>query len=74
MYLQGEQLENDIVGPLAWRDVDLSTAESISEIFDATLPTTVSIKYVELAKCLIFFFLVIVYIQSILLWMLMKEN
>ncbi|KAK9923854.1 hypothetical protein M0R45_032252 [Rubus argutus] len=44
VYLQGEQLENDVVGPLAWRDVDLLTAESISEIFDATLPTTVYLE------------------------------
>ena len=55
VYLQGEQLENDVVGPLAWRDVDLSTAESISEIFDATLPTTVSIKYVRTRKMFNFF-------------------
>lgn len=44
VYLQGEQLENDEVGPLVWRDAYLSTAESMSDIFDATLPTTVSIK------------------------------
>ncbi|XP_024157944.1 uncharacterized protein LOC112165601 [Rosa chinensis] len=33
VYLQGEQLENDEVGSFAWRDADLPTAESISDIF-----------------------------------------
>ncbi|KAM5580888.1 hypothetical protein ABKV19_010214 [Rosa sericea] len=44
VYLQGEQLENDEVSSLAWRDTDLSTAESISDIFDAILPTTVYLE------------------------------
>ncbi|XP_061991192.1 uncharacterized protein LOC133709459 [Rosa rugosa] len=33
VYLQGEQLENDEVGSCVWRDADLPTAESISNIF-----------------------------------------
>lgn len=43
VYLQGEQLENNEIGSPVWEDVDLSTAEAISEIFGATLPTTVCI-------------------------------
>ena len=42
VYLQGEQLENDEVGPLSWGDVDLSNPEAVSELFGTTLPTTVS--------------------------------
>lgn len=41
VYLQGEQLGNDEVGPLIWGDADLSTPESVSELFGTTLPTTV---------------------------------
>lgn len=41
VYLQGEQLENDEVGPLVWEGVDMSTPEAISEIFPMTLPTAV---------------------------------
>lgn len=41
VYLQGEQLENDEVGALAWGDVDLSTPEALSELFGTTLPSTV---------------------------------
>lgn len=50
VYLQGEQLENNEIGSPVWEDVDLSTAEAISEIFSATLPTTVCIRFPELAK------------------------
>lgn len=41
VYLQGEQLENDEVGPLVWGDDVLSTPEAVSELFHTTLPTTV---------------------------------
>ena len=41
VYLQGEQLENDEVGPLVWGDVDLSNPEAVAELFGTTLPTTV---------------------------------
>lgn len=41
VYLQGEQLENDEVGPLVWGDDLLSTPEDVSELFHTTLPTTV---------------------------------
>ncbi len=41
VYLQGEQLENDEVGPLVFGGVDVSTPEAISEIFATTLPTAV---------------------------------
>jgi hypothetical protein len=41
VYLQGEQLENDEVGPLVWEGVDISTPEAISEIFATALPTAV---------------------------------
>ncbi|ONI15238.1 hypothetical protein PRUPE_3G031800 [Prunus persica] len=44
VYLQGEQLENNEIGSPVWEDVDLSTAEAISEIFSATLPTTVYLE------------------------------
>ena len=41
VYLQGEQLENDEVGSLVWRGVDLSNVEAISGLFNYPLPTTV---------------------------------
>lgn len=41
VYLQGEQIANDEVGPLVWEGVDMSTPEAISEIFATTLPTAV---------------------------------
>lgn len=41
VYLQGELLENDEVGPLVWGDDVLSTPEAVSELFCSTLPTTV---------------------------------
>lgn len=41
VYLQGEQLENDEIGPLVWGDDVLSTPEAVSELFHTTLPTTV---------------------------------
>ena len=41
MYLQGEQLENDEVGSLAFGGVGVSTPDAISEIFATTLPTAV---------------------------------
>lgn len=44
VYLQGEQLGNDEVGPLVWGDADLSTPESVSELFGTTLPTTVYLE------------------------------
>ncbi|XP_068335853.1 AT-rich interactive domain-containing protein 4-like [Pyrus communis] len=44
VYLQGEQLGNNEIGSLVWEDVDLSTPEAISEIFGATLPTTVYLE------------------------------
>uniref|UniRef100_A0A2N9FUV4 ARID domain-containing protein n=1 Tax=Fagus sylvatica TaxID=28930 RepID=A0A2N9FUV4_FAGSY len=44
VYLQGEQLENDEVGPLVFGGVDVSTPEAISEIFATTLPTAVYLE------------------------------
>lgn len=41
VYLQGEKLENDEVGPLVWGDVVLSTPEAVSELFHTIFPTTV---------------------------------
>lgn len=43
VYLQGEQcLDNKEIGSLVWGDVDLSSVEAISDLFDSALPTTVS--------------------------------
>ncbi|KAM5569376.1 hypothetical protein ABKV19_016747 [Rosa sericea] len=52
VYLQGEQLENDEVGSCAWRDADLPTAESISNIFPHCLqfPVPVPIHHDELSS------------------------
>ncbi|GAB4841934.1 AT-rich interactive domain-containing protein 4 [Ancistrocladus abbreviatus] len=44
VYLQGEQLQNDEVGSLAWGGLDFTTAEAISELFRSTLPTTVYLE------------------------------
>ncbi|KAM4099613.1 hypothetical protein ACB094_05G005000 [Castanea mollissima] len=44
VYLQGEQLENDEVGPLAFGGVGVSTPDAISEIFATTLPTAVYLE------------------------------
>ncbi|XP_042946624.1 AT-rich interactive domain-containing protein 4-like isoform X2 [Carya illinoinensis] len=44
VYLQGEQIANDEVGPLVWEGVDMSTPEAISEIFATTLPTAVYLE------------------------------
>lgn len=42
VYLQGEHLPNDEVGSLVWGDVDLSTSDAMSGLFNvSTLPTTV---------------------------------
>lgn len=41
VYLQGEKLVNEEVGPLVWQGVELSTPEDISELFGTTLPTVV---------------------------------
>lgn len=41
VYLQGEQIANDEVGPLVWEGVDISTPEAMFEIFATTLPTAV---------------------------------
>lgn len=43
MYLQGQQCEDEEeIGSLVWGDVHLSSAEAISGLFGAALPTTVS--------------------------------
>ncbi|KAH7546999.1 AT-rich interactive domain-containing protein 4 isoform X1 [Ziziphus jujuba] len=44
VYLQGEKLENDEVGPLVWGDVVLSTPEAVSELFHTIFPTTVYLE------------------------------
>src|SRR4051812_8870557 len=41
VYLQGEKLVNEEVGPLVWQGVELSTPEDVSELFGTTLPTVV---------------------------------
>ncbi|KAI5422264.1 variant 2, AT-rich interactive domain-containing protein 4 [Lathyrus oleraceus] len=44
VYLQGEKLVNEEVGPLVWQGVELSTPEDISELFGTTLPTVVYLE------------------------------
>ncbi|KMT04745.1 hypothetical protein BVRB_7g169250 [Beta vulgaris subsp. vulgaris] len=44
VYLQGQPLPNDEIGPLVWDGVDLSHDEAISELFDHVLPTTVYLE------------------------------
>ncbi|KAK9282431.1 hypothetical protein L1049_005348 [Liquidambar formosana] len=46
VYLRGELLQNEEVGSLSWGGVDLSTAETLSGLFDVTMPTTVCV-YLE---------------------------
>lgn len=46
VYLQGEQIEDsEEIGSLRWGDVDLSTPETLCELFSSTLPPTVSDAY-----------------------------
>lgn len=42
VYLKGEQLPNDDVGPLVWGGDDLSSPEAVSGLFGTTLPIAVS--------------------------------
>ncbi|GMH22016.1 hypothetical protein Nepgr_023859 [Nepenthes gracilis] len=44
VYLQGQQLQNDEVGPLIWGGLDLSMGVAVSELFGSTLPTTVYLE------------------------------
>ncbi|CAJ2663275.1 unnamed protein product [Trifolium pratense] len=44
VYLQGEQLVNEEVGPLVWQGVELSIPEDLSELFGTTLPTVVYLE------------------------------
>lgn len=43
MYLQGQQFgDEEEIRSLVWGDVHLSSAEALTGLFAATLPTTVS--------------------------------
>lgn len=45
VYLQGKQhSDNKEIGSLVWGNLDLSSVESICELFDSTLPTTVYLE------------------------------
>ncbi|XP_022844418.1 AT-rich interactive domain-containing protein 4 [Olea europaea var. sylvestris] len=45
VYLKGEQLPNDDVGPLVWGGDDLSSPEAVSGLFGTTLPIAVYLEF-----------------------------